>query len=207
MAGSASITLNFTVTASDASVTSANVIVALTERGSAATELTLPIDVLPLVPRLAAEPGTLIDGMLVGTQTIVQFNVVNNGGASSGALAVLVPQAPFLSLTSPATIASLAPGQSTTVTLQLLPSADLALGAYTGTISLAGATETLNVPFQFLAVSQATGNVVIDAQDELTFFSQGAPLVAGANVILSDPQTGVAEASGTTGADGTLGTR
>jgi len=204
LAGSASLTLNFTVTASNASVTSANVLVVLQSHEGAAAELTLPITVLPLVPELAAQPGTLLDGMLVGSQTIVQFNVVNDGGAASQALQVLVPQAAFLSLTSPATIPPLAPGQSTTVTLQLLPASNLTLGAYTGTISLLGATESLNVPFQFLAVSQAVGNVVVDAQDELTFFSQGAPLVAGASVILSNPQTGVAEASGTTGADGTL---
>ena len=81
---------------------------------------------------LAAQPGTLIDGMLVGSQTLVNFNVVNNGGAASGPLQVLVPQASFLSLSSPATIGSLAPGQSTTVTLQLLPGTDLAAGILYG---------------------------------------------------------------------------
>jgi autotransporter-associated beta strand protein len=208
LAGSASMLLNFTVTASNATVTTANVILLVKSTEGAATELTLPLSVLPLVPELAAEPGTLLDSMLVapspGSQTIVQFNVVNNGGAASGAMQVLVPQAPFLTLTSPAEIGPLAPGQSTTVTLQLLPAANLALGSYTGTISLLGATTSLNVPFQFTAVSQAVGSVVVDAQDELTFLTQGAPLVAGASVILSNPQTGVAEATGTTGAGGTL---
>ncbi len=199
-----SVTLDFTVTASDASVTSANVIVLVQSSDGAEAELTLPITVLPLVPMLAAEPGTLVESMLVGQQTIAQFSVVNNGGASSDALQVVVPQATFLSLTSPENIAPLAPGASTTVTLQLLPAADLPLGSYTGTISLVGATDSLNVPFQFLAVSQAVGNVVIDAQDELTFFTQGAPLVAGASVILSNTQTAATVASGTTGTDGTL---
>ena len=153
---------------------------------------------------LAAQPGTLVDGMLVGSQTLVNFNVVNNGGAASGPLQILVPQASFLSLSSPATISSLAPGQSTTVTLQLLPGTDLPLGSYTGTISLLGTAVSLNVPFQFMAVSSATGNVVIDAEDEMTLLSEGSPMVAGASVIISDPQTGDAVASGTTGSDGTL---
>ena len=90
------------------------------------------------------------------------------------------------------------------MTLQLLPDANLPLGSYTGTISLLGAAVSLNVPFQFKAVSAATGNVVIDAQDEMTLLSEGSPMVAGASVIISDPQTGDAVASGTTGSDGTL---
>ncbi len=202
--GSGSVGLSFTVTASDTSVSNADVIVVLQSVEGALTELTLPIAVAPLVPVLAAQPGTLLDGMLVGTQTLVEFDVVNNGGAASGPLQVLVPQAAFLSLTSPATIGSLAPGQSTTVTLQLLPDASLALGSYTGTISLAGTSVSLNVPFQFTAVSSATGDLVIDAEDEMSLMSEGGPLVAGASVIVSDPQTGDAVASGTTGSDGTL---
>jgi uncharacterized membrane protein len=202
--GSSSILLNFTVTASDASVTQANVLVLLQSNEGATAELTLPIHVLPLVPVLAAQPGTLIDGMLVGQQTVVTFNVVNDGGAASGSLQVVVPQVDWLSLTSPATISPLAPGQSATVTLQLLPAADLALGNYTGTISLVGQTSGLNVPFQFTAASTATGNLIVDGQDELTFDAAGSPLVSGASVIVSEPQTGIAVASGTTGADGTL---
>ncbi len=164
----------------------------------------MPITVAPLVPVLAAQPGTLVDGMLVGSQTLVNFNVVNHGGAASGPLQILVPQASFLSLSSPATIASLAPGQSTPVTLQLVPGADLPLGSYTGTISMIGTAVNLNVPFQFMAVSSATGNVVIDAEDEMTVLSEGSPMVAGASVIISDPQAGAAVASGTTGSDGAL---
>jgi len=204
LAASGSVGVTFAVTASDASLSSANVVVELQSVEGAVTDLILPITVAPLVPVLAAQPGTLVDGMLVGSQTLVNFNVVNNGGAASGPLQILVPQASFLSLSSPATIPSLAPGQSTTVTLQLLPEADLPLGSYTGTISLLGTTVSLNVPFQFTAVSSATGNVVIDAEDEMTLESEGSPMVAGASVITSDPQTGDAVASGTTGSDGTL---
>ena len=125
-------------------------------------------------------------------------------GHPAAPLQVLVPQAPVPVADVAGNHRPAGPRPSTTVTLQLLPAADLPLGSYTGEISLVGAESSLNVPFQFLAVSQAKGNVVIDAQDESTFFTQGAPLVAGASVILSDPQTGAAVASGTTGADGTL---
>ena len=204
LAGLGSTALNFQITASDASVSQANVLVLVRSNEGALAELTLPITVLPLVPRLVAQPGTLIDGMVVGRQTLETFTVVNNGGAASGPLQVLLPKADWLTLASAPTIDSLAPGQSATVTLELAPAADLALGSYTGSIAIVGQAASINVPFQFRAVSTATGNLLVDAQDEMTFYSHGSPLVAGAIVTLSDPLTGATIASGTTGADGTL---
>ena len=204
LAGSGTIPLNFVITATNTLVTQANVLILVQSNEGAAQVLTLPITVIPLAPRLVAQPGTIISGMVPGNQQLVTFNVTNNGGAASGPVQVAIPQAPWLSLISPATIGSLAPGQSATVTLQLLPAADLPLGAYTGTISVIGQAASLNVPFQFQAMSTATGNLEVDAQDEFTFYAQGSPLVDDASVVLKDLQTGAVVASGTTGADGKL---
>ena len=81
---------------------------------------------------LAANPAYLDTGMVVGSQTLVSFTVVNNGGSPSGNLAVSLPPTSYMTLASPATIPSLAPGASTTVTIELTPPANLPLEEYTG---------------------------------------------------------------------------
>ena len=80
-----------------------------TDQG-AVLDILLEVTVLPLTPILAANPGYLDSGMLVGGQTLVSFTVVNDGGAPSGELAGHLPSTSYLSLASPATIPSLAPG-------------------------------------------------------------------------------------------------
>ena len=95
--------------------------------------------------------------MVVGTQTLVSFTVVNNGGSPTGDLQVSLPSTPYLTLASPATIPSLAPGASSQVTLELSPAADLPLEQYTGTIAINSSLIGLGMPFTFTAISSATG--------------------------------------------------
>ena len=204
LASVGTVTFNFTITASNDSTTTANVLVLIKSTEGAEVELTLPITVLAFSPRLASTPGTLIDGMLVGQQTLVPFTVTNEGGAATTPVQISLPEVSWLTLVSSPTIPALAPGASTQIMLQLLPSSSLALGSYTGNISLVGSNDTLNIPFEFTATSTATGSVMIDAEDELTFYAAGSPLVAGATVSLTNPTTGVVVASGTTGTNGTL---
>ena len=81
--------------------------------------------------------------MIIGSQTIVQFTLDNQGGAASGPLQVLLPPQPagsaFLSLATSSHRSPRSPaGGSTQVTLLLTPPAGLPLGTYTGSIVVQG---------------------------------------------------------------------
>src|SRR5262249_40626261 len=115
-----------------------------------------------------------------------------------------LPGVLWMHLATPATMASLAPGESEEVTLQLLPPADLTLGDYTGTLALNGATVSLTVPFSFRALSSAVGDLTVTAEDEYTYFVAGAPHVAGASVVVTDVVDRTQAATGVTDASGTL---
>ncbi len=168
--------------------------------------LPLNVNVERVVPRLVANLTTIESGMLRERQTAVEFEVTNEGGSASGEVQVNVPNAPWLSLASPVKIPSLAPGESTKVTLLLTPDADLPLTLYKGNVFLdvAGNDGDLSVPFEFRATSEATGRLNVSVVNELTFFTQEAPKLAGATVILRDYFTGEEIRSITTDATGMI---
>ena len=179
------------------------VTIQVTTTQGAVLDILLGVTVAPLTPVLAANPGYLDSGMVVGAQSLVSFTVVNNGGAPSGDLQVNLPATSYMSLVSPATIPSLAPGASSTVTVELTPPSDLPLEEYTGTIGIGGAQTGISVPFTFTAITTATGNVQVLVDDDYTFEEAGSPRVQGATVNLLNPydntdivETGVTDASG-----------
>lgn len=160
--------------------------------------------IAPLRPQLTAVPAFLARGMLRDTQTVVSFDVVNQGGAPSGDLRVSLPAIPWLSLLSSSNVASLNPGERATVTLVLQPPADLPLTRYDGNLVVANAGIGVNVPFQFRAISEAVGDLLVSVTDEYTYFVAEAPKVTNATVRLRDAITGVVAAQGKTGSSGEL---
>ena len=151
---------------------------------------TLPVNVNleRITPRLVASTNTLNAGMLRGGQTFTEFTVTNEGGAVAEDIQVLLPDVPWMKLSSPTTIDALAPGESAKVTLLLTPDAELPLTTYQGNLFLdaAGNDGDLSLPFNFRATSEAVGSLRINVANELTYFAEGSPKLAGATVILRD---------------------
>ena len=166
--------------------------------------LRIPVDfaVAPPTALLVAEPGSLNRGMLRGTQTTVQFDVVNRGGVASGDLSVAMPVAPWLSMISTSPIPSLAPGARSTVVLSLNPATNLPLTVYNGSIAINGSQASLGVPFQFRALSEARGDLLITATDEHTYYVDGAPRLTNATIVLRDPITNGVVAQAVTDTNG-----
>ncbi len=187
LAGHGTAVLSYEVTAADASIRRAQARILIDSIEGETLEVPLDISVIPLTANLVANPGFINRGMLRGVQTIVSFDVTNTGGAPSEILNVNLPDAPWMSLLSAATIGPIAPGQKVTITLALRPAADLPLGLYEGNLSLDGPNSSLSQAFSLRAISEAVGDVRISVQDEYTYYVDGAPLVAGAIVTLRDP--------------------
>jgi hypothetical protein len=139
---------------------------------------------------LVADQSSLQASMLRGGQTLVQFEVRNEGAIPSGPLELRLPDAPFLKAASALTLPSLDVGGATTVTLLLQPAADQELTMYNGSVVLAGAEASLQLPFSFRAVSEAVGNLSLNVVDELFFYTEGSPTLQNATITLMDPFTG-----------------
>jgi len=146
--------------------------------------------VTQLLPRLVADTSSLQASMLRGGQTLVEFTVSNQGDIPSGPLNIFLPDASWLKLASPVTLPSLNQGESTKVSLLLQPSATQDLTVYNGNVVIAGAETSLNLPFNFRAISEAKGGLNINVVDELFFFAEGSPRLQNATVTLLDPFTG-----------------
>ena len=83
-------------------------------------------------------------GMVIGGQKLVTFELVNQGGATSGPVQVVLPQVPWLAVAGTNPLPALAPGQTNSVTLQLTPPADLALTAYDGQLAVLGGAPAIH---------------------------------------------------------------
>jgi RHS repeat-associated protein len=203
IAGDGTATLGYSLDDTSSQGDSGVVTLQVTTAQGAVLSILLGVTVAPLTPALATNPGYLNSGMVVGSQSLVSFTLVNNGGAPSGDLQVSLPPTSFMTLASPATIPSLAPGASSTVTVELTPPADLPLEQYKGTIGIGGAQTGISVPFTFTAITTATGTVSVLVDDDYTFDTPGMPRVQGATVNLLNPydnsqvvETGVTDATG-----------
>lgn len=183
--GGATASLRYSVSPSNAQAYGP-VTIRVSSAEGASTELTLAISVEALRPRLVATPGNLVAGMARGQQTVVEFELVNAGGVATGPITVALPATEWLSLASVNPLPSLLPGDTNKVTFLLQPSTNLTLGNYEGSLALNSANAALAVPFTFRALSEAKGDLLITAVDELTYYAVGTPNLAGANVIVRD---------------------
>ncbi|MBI5388491.1 MAG: hypothetical protein HZA90_27820 [Verrucomicrobia bacterium] len=174
----------------------------VTSAEGASVDITFNLTVEELRPRLVANPPSLLSGMVRGQQRAVEFEVVNQGGLATGPLTVALPLVTWLQVACTNPLPPLAPGETNRVTLLLTPDAGLPLGPYTGGLVLSSSNASLQVPFEFRALSEARGDLLVTAVDELTTFAEGAPKVVGAKVVVRDLLTRAEVGGGLTDTNG-----
>jgi hypothetical protein len=194
--------VEYAIEAIDASTLDAEIDLVLSSDGGATAKLRMSIAVTPANAALTASPTPITAGMVRGEQTLVEFTVTNSGGAPTGDLEVQLPDAAWLSLATPARISAIGPAEEVTVVLLLSPAESMLLGPYHGSLVVAGTTEGVEIPFHFDCISEGIGALRITAVDEFTFYADGEPKVAGAEVTLADPHTGELVTSGVTDDNG-----
>ena len=204
LAGSGVVHLGYTIHAANDAIGTGLLPIKITTAEGVQLSIPINLSVIPLHATLVTNPGFLTAGMYPGdTPTYVTFDISNTGGAASGPLQILLPtNLPWLSLASDSTIASIDPGQKTTVTLRLAPDASVALQRYDGSIVVQGANVSTQIAFQFRALSEKFDDVKVTVEDEATYTVEGSPLLAGARVTLADPYTGETVATGISDATG-----
>ncbi len=202
--GSASIGLAYGISALDASIIQGTIATRVTSAEGVVLDIPIRVSVDALVPRLVAQPQRLQGGMKRGVQRLVDFEVVNTGGAPTGPVAISLPPLPWMSLVTESPLPSMAPGETNRITLQLAPGEDLDLIVYSGNLALNATGTGLSVPFAFRALSDATGSLKVSAVDEFTYYAEGAPPVTNATVRVRDTLNGAVVTNGVTGDNGVL---
>ncbi len=136
--------------------------------------------------------------MIKGSTRDFAFEIANIGSGSTGNITLSLPQ--WMQSVTPQQMASLSPGDTTQVILRLMPTEDMQLNVpVTGQIAVNCENGNgLVIPFRIEPVSESTGNLVVDVCDEYTYYTEEAPHVCGATVLIQHPVTGAIIAEGTT---------
>ena len=153
---------------------------------------------------IKALPSSINTTMTKGASRLYEFRLFNDGAGETGKTAIDIPDFEWMSLLTQDTIPTIASGDTVTVTLQLAPGDDVPLNTpISGNIAVnTDNGNNILIPYRIEAVSEETGNLLVDVVDEYTYYTEEAPHVENAKVVLRHPFSGAIIAEGFTGADG-----
>ena len=154
------------------------------------------------VGNLVVESQTLTTTMLKDKGRDYSFTLTNTGKGNTGAITLDLPS--WMSSLTGKTMAGLNQNDTATVVLRFMPTSDMQLNVpVTGRIGIN--CENGNgtfINFTVTPVSEATGTLVVDVTDEYTYYTDEAPHVAGAQVVVRNPITGALVTQGLSDAKG-----
>lgn len=178
--------------------------VVLTSSEGATLEQTLYFVIYPSKAVLGSETTSIRTTMTKGATRSYPITIYNSGRRETGDIYVDLGDVPFLSLSTPQRMASLAQGEQATIVLQLSPTADMELMSVAQGNIFVGCQNGsgLNIAYRLETVSEATGTLVVDVWDEFTYNTDEAPHVEGATVTLKHPVTQQLLHQAVTGSDG-----
>ncbi|MEM9877916.1 MAG: Ig-like domain-containing protein [Pseudomonadota bacterium] len=159
------------------------------DQGAADSQLA-GVEVVPLLGQLELSIDSIDQVIVRDRQEIITFDVTNVGAADTGPVTIALPSLPFLSNGGSAIIDNLMPGESAEVSLIVSPADDLPLGEYEGSIALISEDSSVNLDFDFTALSEATGTLEVRLADDFTYFADGEPLVEDASVTVRNAVSG-----------------
>jgi large repetitive protein len=153
---------------------------------------------------LVSTPASINTTITKDKARYYDLRIVNEGAGETGRLTVALPAQEWMSVASADTIENLLPGDTTIVTLLFTPDGDVPLNTpMSGRIVLHNSNgNDLPIPYRVEAVSEETGGLRVDVVDEYTYFTEAAPHVQNAHVVVRHPFSGRIVAEGFTGADG-----
>ena len=143
--------------------------------------------------------------MVKGESRDYSFNITNVGKGATGPISLTLPNGQqWLTAVTPMKMASLQPNESVTVILRFTPTSEMELNVpITGKIGLMCENgEGMPMNFRIETVSDKTGTLVLDVCDENTYYSESAPHLAGAKVVVKHPTTHALITQGVTDQNG-----
>lgn len=142
--------------------------------------------------RLKASISTINTTMCKGTSRNFSFEISNIGEGETGPMRLYLPSTDWLSAATPIDMPTMLPGDTTTIVLTFTPGNDREAQTHeTGYFSIGMENgEPLSISYFVETVSESTGTLIIDVCDELTYNTEEAPHLQGANVKVRHPFTG-----------------
>jgi len=153
---------------------------------------------------LVSVPSSINTTMTKGKTRYYDIRVINDGAGETEEVTIDLPDQEWMSLASQDTIENITSGDTITVTLMLAPDGDVPLNTpLSGRIVVHNSNgDDLAIPYRTEVVSEAKGLLRVDVVDEYTYFTDDAPHVENAHVVVRHPYSGKIVAEGFTDADG-----
>ncbi len=181
----------FVIEAMDDVTENSTINISLTSIEGATELVEIETHVTPSQPKLVNYPGVLNIGMIRGSQKFVECELTNSGGAPAENVRIELPQSnlqDWLKLASPDTFSMIEPGETKKIIVALRPPDDMILGPYQGEIIVHyDLNKWIQIPFNFISVSDSKGDLRVNVVDEYTVFGESAPRVIDATVTLMNP--------------------
>ena len=155
-------------------------------------------------PVLKASVNEINTTIIKGETRDYEIHITNQGRGETGTITVDLGNVGWLKTATPTKMASMAQGDSAVVVLQMTPMAQDELNSvYKGNFVISCENgSSVNIRYFLEVVSESTGTLVIDVQDEFTLNTAEAPHVEGATVNVLHPVTQKLLRQYVTGADG-----
>ena len=155
-------------------------------------------------PVLKASLNEINTTIIKGETRNYEILLTNQGRGETGAVTVDLGNVGWLKTATPTRMPSMAQGDSAVIVLQMTPMAQTELNSvYKGNFVISCENgSSVNIRYFLEVVSESTGTLVIDVQDEFTLNTAEAPHVEGATVNVLHPVTQKLLRQYVTGADG-----
>ena len=128
--------------------------------------------------------------------------IQNTGKGETGPITLDTPS--WMQAITPSNINSLAYGETAKIALRLTTTEDMQLNVpLTGYIAINCKNgDGISVPYSIKPVTDVTGTMIVDVTDEYTYYTNEAPHIEGARVIVRQPVVNTIVAEGYTNSDG-----
>ena len=155
-------------------------------------------------PVLKASLNEINTTIIKGETRNYEILLTNQGRGETGAVTVDLGNVGWLKTATPTRMPSMAQGDSAVIVLQMTPMAQTELNSvYKGNFVISCENgSSVNIRYFLEVVSESTGTLVIDVQDEFTLNTAEAPHVEGATVNVLHPVTQKLLRQYVTGTDG-----
>lgn len=174
----------------------------VTTNEGATLDLTLYFYGRNAVGKLVASTQRIVTTMAKDKAREYTIQVTNIGRGNTGKITLALPA--FIKSLAGNSLPSIAQNDTLTIPLSFNPTADMQLNVpVTGQIGINCENgDGTPVSFSITPVSDQTGTLVIDVCDEYTYYTNEAPHVEGAEVVVRNPVTGALVTQGLTDSNG-----
>ncbi|MBR6188343.1 MAG: hypothetical protein IKQ59_05235 [Prevotella sp.] len=152
--------------------------------------------------KLVASTRNIVTTMTKGQSREYSLQVTNQGCGNTGKISLSLPD--FIKSLAGTTLPALEQNETLTIALSLTPTDEMQLNVpVTGQLGINCENgDGTSVNFNITPVSESTGTLVVDVTDENTYYTEEAPHLAGAEIVVRNPVTNALVTQGVTGQNG-----